>query len=306
MSTLLVQNGTLEVGDTLLAGEYYGRIKAMYDYNGRPIKSAGPSSPISVSGLNGIPEAGEQFSVVASEKEARRIVDEMALEATVLDDRRAPVSLDDFFTRLQEGEAKSLNLIIKADVQGSLEPITNSVNQLSSEEVAIDILRAATGDITENDILLASASDAVVLGFNVGVDPIARLAATNEQVEINTYSIIYKLIEDIDKAMKGMLAPVFTEIIIGRAEVRQTFVIRSVGTVAGCYMRTGVARRNAQIRVIRNTELLHSGNVSSLKHLQENVREVKAGFEFGVSVEGWNNIESGDILEFFVIERTLA
>ena len=306
MSTLLIQNGTLHVGNTLLAGEFYGRIKAMYDYNGRPIKSAGPSSPASVSGLNGIPEAGEQFTVVESEKVARRLVEEKSLDSAVLDDRRAPVSLDDFFVRLQEGETKSLNLIIKADVQGSLEPIVNSVSQLSSEEVTIDVLRAATGNISENDILLASASDAIVLGFNVDVDPVARVAASNEQVEINTYSIIYKLIEDIDKAMKGMLAPVFSEVIIGRAEVRQTFVIRSVGTIAGCYMRTGNARRNAQIRVVRNSELLHSGKVSSLKHLTENVREVKAGFEFGVSLEGWNNIEPGDILEFFVVERTLV
>jgi translation initiation factor IF-2 len=304
MSTLLVQNGTLKVGNTLLAGEFYGRIKAMYDYNGRPIKTAGPSSPASVSGLNGIPKAGDQFEIVESEKVARRLVEVKNLDSAVLDDRRAPVSLDDFFIRLQEGETKSLNLIIKADVQGSLEPIVNSVNQLSGEEVTIDILRAATGDITENDILLASASDAIVLGFNVDVDPVAIVAAANEQVEINTYSIIYKLIEDIDKALKGMLAPVFSEVIIGRAEVRQIFVIRSVGTIAGCYMRTGVARRNAQIRIVRNTELLHSGNVSSLKHLQENVREVKAGFEFGVSLEGWNNIEPGDILEFFVVERT--
>ncbi len=306
MSTLLVQNGTLRVGDTLLVGEYYGRIKAMFDYNGRAIESAGPSTPVSVSGLNGIPEAGIQFKVVESEKVARRQVEMDLLDSAVVDDRRAPVSLDDFFIRLQEGETKSLNLIIKADVQGSLEPIVTSINQLSGDEVTIDILRAATGDISENDILLASASDAVVLGFNVDVGPVARVAANNEQVEINTYSIIYKMIEDIEKAMKGMLAPVFAEVIIGRAEVRQTFVIKSAGTIAGCYMRTGVARRNAQIRVIRNTELLHSGSVSSLKHLSENVREVKAGFEFGVSIEGWNNIEPGDILEFFVVERSEA
>ncbi len=306
MSTLLIQNGTLKVGNTLLAGNFYGRIKAMYDYNGRPVKIATPSSPVSVSGLNGIPEAGIQFKVVESEKVARRLVELSNLDSAVVEDRRAPVSLDDFFVRLQEGETKSLNLIIKADVQGSLEPIVNSVSQLSGEEVTIDVLRAATGNISENDILLASASDAVVLGFNVDIDPVARVAASNEQVEINTYSIIYKLIEDIDKALKGMLAPVFSEVIIGRAEVRQTFVIRSVGTIAGCYMRTGVARRNSQIRVVRNSELLHSGKVSTLKHLTENVREVKAGFEFGVSLEGWNNIEPGDILEFFVVERTLA
>ncbi|KPK09669.1 MAG: translation initiation factor IF-2 [Anaerolineae bacterium SG8_19] len=276
MVTLLVQNGTLKVGDTLLVDGYYGRIKAMYDFNGRPITSAGPATPVSVAGLNGIPEAGEQFIVVESEKVARHLIDDWA---------------------------EDMNLVIKADVQGSLEPLVNSLERLSSEEVAIEIMRAATGNITENDIMLAAASDAVVLGFNVDVDPAAKAAASNEQVEINIYSIIYKLIEDVEKAMKGMLAPVYKEVIIGRAEVRQIFKIRSVGVVAGSYMRTGEARRNARVRVIRNTELLHSGEVASLKHLQENVREVKTGFEFGVSIDGFNDYEPGDILEFFVIER---
>lgn len=303
MTTLLVQNGTLKLGDTLMIGEHYGRIKAMYDFRGKAIKSAGPASPVSVSGLDGIPEAGEQFEVVESEKTARRIIDELALTGPGEDERRAPVSLDEFFTRLQEGEAKSLNLIVKADVQGSLEPIVNSLEKLATEEVTLDILRAATGNITENDIMLASASDAVVLGFNVDVDPVARLAATNEQVEISTYTIIYKLIEDVEKAMKGMLAPVYEDVVIGRAEVRQVFKIRGVGTVAGSYMRTGEARRNAKARVIRGKQLLFSGEVSSLKHLQENVREVKAGFEFGVSLKDWNDFEAGDILEFYVTQR---
>lgn len=198
---------------------------------------------------------------------------------------------------------KSLNLIVKADVQGSLEPIVNSLKKLKSEEVTIDILRAATGNISESDIMLAAASDAVVLGFNVDVDSAARVAATNEQIQISTYSIIYKLIEDVEKAMKGMLAPVFEDVIIGRAEVRQVFKIRNAGTVAGSYMRTGEARRNAKCRIIRGTTLLHTGDVASLRHLQENVREVKAGFEFGVSVQGFNDFRPGDILEFFVNKR---
>ena len=303
MTTLLVQNGTLKVGDTLLIGDHYGRIRAMYDYSGRATKSATPSTPVSVSGLNGIPEAGEQFIVVSSEKVARRLIEEQAAVPTHREERQTPITLDEFFSSLQEGESKSLNLVIKADVQGSLEPIVNSLERLSTDEVAIDILRSATGNITENDIMLAAASDAVVLGFNVNVDPAAKVASSNVQVEINTYSIIYKLIEDVELAMKGMFAPVYQDVIVGRAEVRETFRIRSVGAVAGCYMRTGEARRNAQIRVIRDAELLHTGNVSSLKHLQDNVREVKTGFEFGVSVEGWNDFETGDILEFFVVER---
>lgn len=303
MATLLVQNGTLHVGDTLLIGDHYGRIRTMYDYTGKSIESAGPSTPVSVSGLNGIPEAGEQFIVVENERTARHIIEEQESLETQDQVRSRPVSLDEFFNRLQEGETKSLNLIIKADVQGSLEPIVTSLERLDSDEVTLDILRAATGDISENDIMLAAASDAVVLGFNVDVDPAARLAASNEQIEIQTYSIIYKLIEDIEKAMKGMLAPTFKEVIIGRAEVRQTFQIRSFGTIAGSYMRTGEARRNSKVRVIRDTELLFVGDVASLKHLQENVRTVKSGFEFGVSVEGWNNFEPGDILEFFIVEK---
>jgi translation initiation factor IF-2 len=303
MTTLLVQNGTLETGQTLLIGEFYGRIKAMYDYRGQLIKTAVPSMPVSVSGLNGIPEAGDQFTVVGSEKIARRIVGNLEIVGSGPDVARTPISLEEFFDRLQEGDAKSLNLIVKADVQGSLEPVVNSLEGLETGDVELEILRAATGDITESDIMLASASDAVILGFNVGVDQAAGAAATSEQVEINNYKIIYKLIEDVEKALKGMLAPVYQEVIIGRAEVRQVFRIRSAGIVAGCYMRTGEARRNSNVRVIRDTSLIHSGKVGSLKHLLENVREVKSGFEFGVSIDNWSNFESGDILEFFVEER---
>jgi translation initiation factor IF-2 len=303
MTNLLVQNGTLRRGDTHLIGEHYGRIRSMFDYKGNRIDSAGPATPTSVSGLDGIPEAGDQFEVVESEKAARRIIEEEITAAFTGEERRAPVSLDEFFSRLQEGDTKSLNLIIKADVQGSLEPIVNSLKKLKNEEVTIDILRSATGNISESDVMLAAASDAVVLGFNVDVDSAARVAASTEQIEINTYSIIYKLIEDIEKAMKGMLAPVFEDVIIGRAEVRQVFRIRSAGAVAGSFMRTGEARRNAKCRVIRGANLLFSGEVSSLKHLQENVRDVKSGFEFGVSLNGFNDFREGDILEFFVNKR---
>ena len=305
MATVLVQNGTLHVGDTLLAGEYYGRIRAMFDYTGQRVEEAGPGAPVSVSGLNGIPTAGDQFEVVESEKVARKIVAERELEEATAPARRTTASLDEFFSRLQEGEMQTLNLIIKADVQGSLEPVVSSLEQVSAEsnEVELEILHASTGDVSENDIMLASASEAVVLGFNVEVGPAARVAATNEGVEVKTYNIIYKLIEDVENAMKGLLEPEYEEVIIGRAEVRATFEISGVGTVAGCYMRTGVARRSARARVIRDSTLLHSGRVGSLKHLQENVREVKTGFEFGVSIDGWNDYETGDIIEFFVRER---
>jgi translation initiation factor IF-2 len=304
-ATLLLQNGTLKLGDTLLIGVHYGRIKAMYDYTGKRIKEAGPSTPVSVSGLNGIPEAGEQFRVVDSEKSARKVVADMQLdEIEGAGDGRRSVSLDEFFFRLQEGETKTLNLIVKADVQGSLEPIVTSLQKLSGDEVEVEILRAATGDVTENDIMLAAASDAIVLGFNIDVDHAARVTAMNEDVEIKSYSIIYKLIEDVEKALKGMLEPTFEDVIIGRAEVRDIFRIRGVGTIAGCYMRTGEARRNARARVIRGSDLLYTGTVSSLKHLQENVREVKTGFEFGVSLDGWQAFEVGDIIEFFISKRS--
>jgi translation initiation factor IF-2 len=305
MATLLVQNGTLKLGDTLLIGVHYGRIKAMYDYTGKRIKEAGPSTPVSVSGLNGMPEAGEQIRVIDSEKSARKIVAELEFdEMQGTGDGRRAVSLDEFFFRLQEGESKTLSLIVKADVQGSLEPVVTSLEKLTSEEVEVEILRAATGDVTENDIMLAAASDAIVLGFNVDVDAAARVTAINEEVEIKRYKIIYKLIEDVEKALKGMLEPTFENVVIGRAEVRDIFRIKGVGIVAGCYMRTGETRRNARANLIRGTELLHTGNISSLKHLQENVREVKTGFEFGVSLEGWNNYEVDDIIEFFVTKRS--
>ncbi|MFN2106781.1 MAG: translation initiation factor IF-2 [Candidatus Promineifilaceae bacterium] len=304
MTTVLVQNGTLKMGDTLLVGENYGRIKAMFDFNGKRIKEAAPSTPVSVAGLSGIPAAGEQFRVVESEKAARKIISDMESDRQQIQEiRSAPVSLEEFFSRIQEGETKTLYLVVKADVQGSLEPIVNGLERLANDEVDIEILRASTGNVSESDVMLASASDAIILGFNVDVGPIARAAATSEQVDIRNYSIIYKLFEDVEKALKGMLAPVYRDRVIGRAEVRQVFRIRSVGTIAGCYMRTGEARRNASAHVVRNTSLLYTGPVSSLKHLQENVREVKTGFEFGVSIEGWNDFEPGDIIEFFVSER---
>jgi translation initiation factor IF-2 len=302
MTTVLVQNGTLRRGDTLLIGDHYGRIRVMFNYNGQQVEEAAPSSPVSVSGLSGMPQAGELFEVVESEREARKLVDSR-LAAQEMESSRQTTTLDEFFARLQQGETKTLNLIVKADVQGSLEPIVNSLERLSYEEVDLDILSAATGNISENDVMLASASEAVILGFNVSADSIALNAATNEGVEIKTYSVIYHLIEDVEKAMKGMLAPTYEEVVIGRAEVRDVFKIRGSGVVAGCYMRTGEARRNAQARVIRNKSLVHTGNVASLKRHQEDVRQVNTGYEFGVNVANCNDFRKGDIIEFFVTRK---
>lgn len=302
VSTVLVQNGTINVGDTLLVGSHFGRIKAMFDYNGNRVKSAGPATPVAVSGLNGIPTAGDQFRVVDNEKHARKIVASQST-TTSQNGRTAPASLDDFFAKLQAGDNKTLYTIVKADVQGSLEPIVNSLEKLKHEEVEIEILRAATGNVSEGDIMLASASGAVILGFNVDSDSAALAAAAREKVEINNYSIIYKLLEDVENAITGMLDPIFQEKIIGRAEVRAVFRIKGVGNIAGCHMRAGNAQRNAKARVIRGKELVHSGDVGSLKHHQEDVTEIRTGFEFGVNVRGYNQYKEGDIIEFFVTEK---
>lgn len=304
VTTVLVQNGTLRKGDTMLVGEFYGRIKSMHDFRGRAINAAGPSTPIAVSGLNGIPTAGDQFRIVKDEKEARRLVTELQEQQKQPVERARRVSLDDFFASMQEGTTKTLRLIVKADVQGSLEPIVNSLNKLNTGgEVELEILHANTGKITENDVMLASASEAVILGFNADVDPAARVAAKNADVEITNYTIIYKLLEDVEKAMRGMLAPTYEQVVIGRAEVRQVFDLK-VGTIAGCYMRTGEARRNAKARLIRGTTILCEGNVSSLRHLQENVRQVRTGFEFGVGIENCDSYHEGDIVEFYELQRT--
>ncbi|MCO5184272.1 MAG: translation initiation factor IF-2 [Anaerolineae bacterium] len=297
-ATLLVQNGTLKLGDTIIAGEHFGRIKAMYDYNGQRVKEAVPSTPVSVSGLNGMPEAGDRFETVSSEKEARKVVAERESQMEHMIVAKKPVSLEDFLSNLAGETEKKLLLIVKADVQGSLEPLVKGLERLGNDEVSLEILHAATGRISESDVMLASASDAVIVGFNVDVDSAANVAAKSEKVEINVYTIIYKLFEDIELALNGMLDPIYEDAIIGRAEVRAVFRVKGVGNIAGCYMRTGVARRNAQARVIRDGRLLHEGDVSSLKHLADNVREVKTGFEFGVGISNFNDFKEDDIIEF--------
>jgi translation initiation factor IF-2 len=306
VSTLLVQNGTLRVGDTLLVGHFYGRIKAMYDFKGKRLNEASPSTPVAVSGLNGVPSAGDQFIVVKNEKDAREMVAQLEEKKRIQTagiDRT--VNLDDFFARLLEVDGKTLNLIVKADVQGSLEPILTTLGKISQEnsEITLDILLSGTGNISESDVMLASASKAVILGFNVEADPIAKNAAINEQVQIKFYNIIYKLFEDVEKAMKGMLSPTYEDVVIGRAEVRQVFTIRGVGDIAGSYMRSGETRRNAYGRLIRNDKVLHQARIASLKHLSENVREVRTGFEFGVSLENFHDYQPGDTIEFFVSKK---
>ena len=303
MSTLLVQNGSLQISEFLLAGETYGRIRAMFDHYGRKITSASPSTPVSVMGMNDVPVAGELFTVVENAREARKLVAEFRKKKEEAATTTASsVTLEQLFERFQAGEVRELRLIIKADVQGSLEPIVSSLNEMSEGDININVLHSGTGNIGKNDVMLAAASRAIVIGFNVKADDTAYRLAETEGVSIRLYEIIYRLTEDIEKALKGMLEPEEKEIVIGKAEVRAIFHISKVGNIAGCQVLEGEIRRNANIRVIRDDEVIFEGTLSSLKRHQDDVREVRAGFDCGIGLKRFNDIQEGDILEGFVIE----
>ncbi len=304
MASLLVQNGTLRNGSVIVAGLSQGRLKAMYDYRGKPIQKAGPSRPVSVLGLNGVPAAGEVFEVVENERVAR----EMVLKRQELlknQDAAAKLSLEDLFARFKAGELKELRLIVKADVQGSLEPIVKEINELgkSSNEIAIKILYAETGNIGENDVMLAAASKAILIGFNVQAEVAARRLAEAEGVSIRLYDIIYRLTEDIDKALKGMLQPEFVEKHIGKAHVLAVFPISKVGKVAGCRVVEGELRRNGKVRLMRGGDIVFEGEISSLKHEKDDVREVRNGLECGLGLKNFHDILVGDIIECYVLEK---
>ncbi len=304
VATLLVQNGSLEMGDTVIAGESYGRIKAMFDFRGRKLRKASPSMPVQVMGLNGIPEAGNVFQVLPSEKDARIVIDERKNQALQKQAAVPKATLEELFQKFQAGEVRELRLIVKADVQGSLEPIKNSLNELNKSEISINILYSETGNITENDVSLASASKAIVIGFNVSADTAARRKAEVEGVSIRVYDIIYRLIEDIEKALKGMLTPEFKEVILGRAEILQIFHISKVGDIAGCRVTLGEIRRNGKARLVRAGQVVFDGELSSLKHEKDDVREVRQGFDCGIALKGFNEYAPGDILECYVLKRT--
>jgi translation initiation factor IF-2 len=307
MATLLIQNGVLHVGDVVLAGMAYGRIKAMFDEHGQEISQATPSTPVRIMGLGDIPPAGILFEVVKNEKVARGLIEERREAERAARRPRPAMSLEELYLQFQAGEAKELNLIIKADAQGSLEPIVSSLERLDVQEdgkqLNVRVLHAETGDITESDVMLASASKAIVIGFGVDADLAARRLADSEGVEIRTYDIIYKLIDDVELALRGLLEPVYQDVVIGAAEVRQLFRISRVGNIAGCYVREGEIRRNAQARVVRDRQIIHEGSVSSLKRFQEDVREVRTGFECGIGLDGFDDFEEGDIIQFYVRER---
>jgi translation initiation factor IF-2 len=306
VATLLVQNGTLHVGDAVVAGSAYGGLRAMFDFQGKAVTDAGPSTPVSVLGLSDLPLAGEVFRVVESAREARTLAARHREQTHAAEPPPRVRSLDQVFEAFQAGETQELRLIIKADVQGSLEPIVSSLKDLSAGDIHVNILHAATGNISADDVMLAAASDTIIIGFNVEVDQGARRSAEAEGVDIRTYDVIYRLTEDIEKALKGMLEPVKRSVELGRAEVRAVFRIPKVGNIAGCLVTKGEIRRNAQIRVIRGGKVLHEGPISSLRHLKDDVREVREGFECGIGVRGFDEFETGDRLDCFAVEVVAA
>ena len=299
-ATVLVQNGTLRIGDDIVAGLTCGRVRQMIDENGNPVEEAGPSTPVVVLGLSDVPQAGEVFEVVAESCVARDIV--AAREDELESQAPGPLrtfTLDDFASRIKAGRTKELNLIVKTDAQGSIDPIVSSLEQLGDEELQVNILHAAAGGIGKSDVNLAIASQAIIIGFNVRPDPAARRMAESEGVDIRTYDIIYKLIDEVDQALKGLLEPTYVKVLVGEAVIRDTFHIPDLGTVAGCYIRRGEARRNAKARIVRDGSTLHDGPVSSLKRFAEDVREVRKGYECGVGVAGFNDFQVGDVIQFY-------
>jgi translation initiation factor IF-2 len=303
VTTLLVQNGTIEQGDIIVAGRAFGRLKALFDHRGRKLRKAGPSMPVQVMGFNEVPKVGEVFTTYSSDREARAVVEERKLKDQAPITSASRISLEEFFSRVQAGEQKELNLVIKADVQGSLEPIINEVKELGKGEIKINILYAETGNIGESDVMLASASKAILIGFNVSVDANSRRLAETEGISIRLYEIIYRLTEDLEKALKGMLAPTFREVSLGRAEVLAVFTVSKIGNVAGCKVLQGEIRRNGRARVMRGGTQVHDGEIGSLKILRDDVREVRQGFECGISFKNYSEVQAGDTILCYTLER---
>ncbi|MDO4562951.1 MAG: translation initiation factor IF-2 [Clostridia bacterium] len=304
VATVLVQNGTLNAGDIVVAGTAVGRVRAMTDENGRKIKSASPSTPVEIIGLSEAPEGGDLFYAVEDERAARSVVE--ARKQKIKDDaikNAQKVSLDDLFNQIQEGSVKTLNIVVKGDVQGSVEAVKQSLEKLSNEEVRVKVIHGAVGGINESDVSLADASNAVIVGFNVRPDAGARAAASVTEVDIRTYRIIYEAIEEIESAMKGMLAPKFRENVIGHAEIRQTFKVSGVGTIAGCYVTDGKIQRHSSVRIVRDGIVIHEGELDSLKRFKDDAKEVASGYECGMGFVRFNDIKEGDNVECYVMEE---
>ena len=304
IATLLVQNGTLHQGDLIIAGTAVGRVRVMTNDKGLSVKDAGPSIPVEITGLTEVPAPGDEFNAVADERMARQLVEQR--KQKIKDDANKlnqKVTLESLFSKLQEGEMKELNLIVKADVQGSAEAVKASLEKISNDEVRVKVIHAGVGAINESDILLASTSNAIVVGFNVRPNDQAQAAAKRDKVDIRMYRVIYDAINEISDAMKGMLAPKFREAIIGHAEVRQTYKVSAIGTIAGCYVKDGKITRDASVRVLRDNIVIHEGKLGSLQRFKDSVKEVAAGYECGMSIEKYNDIKEGDIFECFVMEQ---
>ena len=303
VASLLIQNGTLNVGDSILVGSTYGRIRAMFDDRGKKIKSAGPSIPVEILGLSEVPAAGDRFIVCKDEKTARNMA-ELRKQKIKADSHQASnrVSLEDLYSQIQEGKVKELAIVVKADVQGSVEAIRQSLEKLSTDDVKVRVIHGAVGAITETDVSLAAASNALVIGFNVRPDGNATVQAEKENIEIKTYRIIYDAIEDVKSAMIGMLEPEYKEVVNGKAEVRMTYKISNVGTIAGCYVTDGKIVRNSEIRVIRDGIVIFESTLASLKRFKDDAKEVAKGYECGLSVEKFNDLKEGDVIESFAME----
>ena len=304
IATLLVQNGTLHTGDVIIAGTAVGRVRVMTNFRGKVVKSAGPSVPVEITGLAEVPSAGDIFNAVADERLARELV-EQRKHAAKEEQFKAyhKVTLDSLFSQIAEGEIKELPIIVKADVQGSVEAVKQSLEKLSNDEVRVKVIHGAVGAVSEGDVMLASASNAIIVGFNVRPDPVAAESAARDGVDIRLYRIIYDAIEEITTAMKGMLAPKFREVELGRAEVRQVYKISNVGTVAGCYVLSGKLTRNCEIRVVRDGIIVADDKIGSLKRFKDDAKEVTSGYECGVTLEKFADVKTGDIFEAFTMEE---
>lgn len=303
VATLLVQQGTLHIGDSIISGTTYGKIRTMIDDKGKRLKKAGPSTPVEISGLSDIPAAGDDFIVLENEKEARQLAEKRKEMQKGERQRRSNISLDDLFSQIQDGNIQDVNIIIKADVQGSIEAIKQSLEKLDNEAVRLNIIHGAVGAINETDVMLAATSNAIVIGFNVRPDKNAVKLAETEEVDIRLYRVIYDAVEDIKKAMEGMLAPEFREKVMGNAEIREVFKIPSVGTIAGCYITEGKINRNDDVRIIRDGIVILEGKIASLRRFKDDVKEVNTGYECGIGIEKYNDLKVGDNIEAFTMEK---
>lgn len=303
VATLLVQNGTLRNGDFLIVGSTQGRIRAMFDYNGKPAKEAGPSTPVEVLGLQEVPDAGDDFAVVANERLAKQVAEQRSQEKHMQAISRSSVSLEDLFSQIQEGEVAELNIVLKADTQGSIEALEKSLAGLGNDEVRVNVIRTAVGGIRESDVMLAAASQAIIIGFNVRPDANAKRLAADEDIDVQTYRVIYEAIDDVTKALNGLLQPEIKEVDLGQAEVRDIFKVPKVGNVAGCYVTDGKITRNAKIRVLRDSVVIFDGEIASLKRFKDDVREVAQGYECGIGLERFNDFKEGDIFEAYSFEE---